>query len=109
MDQKTIDKFRQALTEHKDTLSEWLHLDDTKRSINLGDASDNDVSDFITEIQEMIVVIGDQGTAGGTELQDLKEINPFMQYIHGHAPVGVKRYSLVCIAGITVQFVYTVK
>jgi len=47
MDTITLDRFRHALTKHRETLLEWIEIDSNHKNIRLGGAPSNAVIQII--------------------------------------------------------------
>jgi sigma-B regulation protein RsbU (phosphoserine phosphatase) len=59
MDNITLDKFRHALTKHRDTLLEWISTDSHHKDVHLGGVNSKDVFHVITELKDALERIDD--------------------------------------------------
>ncbi|UCE08507.1 MAG: hypothetical protein JSW07_10990, partial [bacterium] len=51
MNKETLDRFRHALTKHRDTLLEWIDTDSYYKSLHLGGAKSKEVFQIISELK----------------------------------------------------------
>lgn len=63
MNHIALDRFRHALTKHRDTLLEWLSTDSTHKFVHLGTATSQDVFQVISELKDALERI-DSGQFG---------------------------------------------
>jgi len=54
MDNITLDRFRHALTKHRDTLLEWINTDSPHKDVHLGSANLKDVFQVISELKDAL-------------------------------------------------------
>ena len=54
MDNITLDRFRHALTKHRDTLLEWINTDSPHKEVHFGSANSKDVFHVISELKDAI-------------------------------------------------------
>ena len=54
MDNITLDRFRHALTKHRDTLLAWISTDTPHKDVHLGSANSKDVFQVISELKDAL-------------------------------------------------------
>ena len=67
MDQKTLEKFQNALSNHRDILLQWLNEDSASKDIPFGGKSVNEVDHILSDLKNALTRI-DEGTFGNCEM-----------------------------------------
>jgi serine phosphatase RsbU (regulator of sigma subunit) len=54
MEEKILKNFQQSISQHKDTLHEWLNNEKSNKDVHLGDSSVKDVLNIVSEFKDLL-------------------------------------------------------